>query len=234
MEGQPITELYGKYWKNITVTQLKSIIAKFHEAIYYLGVQFSTKWMGCKVLKNPSDLWNLQEIIVERRPDVIIETGTAAGGSALFMAQIMDLMNHQNGKIITVDIDRPEVLPAHKRIVYMIGSSTDSRVVDAIKQQIPNGASVMVILDSDHNEKHVTKELSIYAKMVTVGQYLIVEDSNIHGNPIKLVSFKDGTKGPMASIQKFIKHNKQFIHDDVREHKFLLTFHPKGWLKRVQ
>jgi len=175
--------------------------------------------------KCPLDLWIYQEIIFEVKPDVMIECGTANGGSALFLASMCDLVN--NGKVITIDIEDKEGRPTHKRIKYLLGSSTSIEVVEQVRKLISDKDKVMVILDSDHSKGHVLSELKIYSKFVTKGSYIIVEDTNINGHPV----FSDFGPGPMEAVEEFLKENKDFSVDRSRE-KFYLTFNPKGFLQK--
>jgi cephalosporin hydroxylase len=176
--------------------------------------------------KCPLDLWAYQEIIYETRPDIIVECGTADGGSALFFASICDLV--RNGRVITVDITE-SARPTHERITYLTGSSVNEETVGCIRHTITDGDKVMVILDSDHTKDHVRKELRLYSDLVTVGNYLTVEDTNINGHPV----LKSFGPGPMEAVQEFLTGNEDFIIDKNRE-KFFMTFNPEGYLKRVK
>jgi len=119
--------------------------------------------------------------------------------------------------------------PKHKRINYVIGSSTSKETVGCIEKFIDDKDKVMVILDSDHRKNHVIKELRIYSRYVSKGYYLIVEDSNINGHPV----LKVFGPGPMEAIDEFLVENANFVVDTSRE-KFYLTFNPKGYLKRIK
>src|SRR5207253_890678 len=110
------------------------------------------------------------EILYERQPDLVIETGTYEGGSALYLAHQMDLIGH--GKVITVDITIRDTFAEHPRIEYITGSSVDPAIVAAIRKGAEKCERVMVILDSDHSQQHVTRELGHYNTMVTPGDYL--------------------------------------------------------------
>lgn len=176
----------------------KFIIKQFHK-VYYGNkpkVWENTHWLGHKVLKYPLDLWVYQEILFEIKPDTIIECGTMFGGSTLFFACCCDLLN--NGKIISIDIQPQPNRPEHKRITYLKGSSTSQEIVDQL-QGLLNG-KVLVVLDSQHTKQHVLNELKIYSKIVTSGSYIIVEDSNIGGHPVK----KSLHPGPMEAVKEFI------------------------------
>ena len=208
--------------------KIKNIINQFH-VLYYNSLSQTwnnTYWMGIPVLKCPLDLWIYQEIIFKTRPDIIIECGTAKGGSALYLASVCDLVN--NGRVITVDIEDNKDKPKHKRITYLLGSSISKQIIEKIKKLVGN-KKIMVILDSDHSKQHVLSELKIYSKFVTKESYLIVEDTNINNHPV-LSNFGPG---PMEALKEFLKENKNFIIDKEKE-KFYLTFNPKGYLKKIK
>lgn len=209
----------------------KDIVDKFHKLYYYSyisgGTWANTFWCGIPTQKCPLDLWAYQEIIFEVRPDAIIECGTASGGSALFLASMCDLVG--NGEVITIDIEDNEGRPKHKRIEYLLGSSTSKEIVEKVRNLIKDGDKVMVILDSDHHKEHVLNELRIYSHFVTKGSYLIVEDTNLNGHPV----FQDFGPGPMEAVEEFLKENKDFVIDRSKE-KFYLTFSPKGYLQKVK
>lgn len=205
----------------------KTIIDNFHKLYYHKGSTWQkTYWMGVPVQKLPSDLFIYQEILYEIRPDIIIETGTFAGGSAYYMAHICDILGH--GKIITIDINRYKNRPFHLRIKYIQGSSINPEIIQEVRNSIMKDLKVLVILDSDHSEKHVRQELDLYSKFVTKGSYLIVEDSNINDHPV----YPTFGPGPMEAVDDFLLTNEDFIIDLSRE-KFLMTFNPRGYLKRI-
>jgi cephalosporin hydroxylase len=184
----------------------------------------NTYWMGIHAIKPPGDLWVYQEIIYEKKPDVIIECGTKNGGTSLYMANICDIVG--TGRVISIDIKERDV-PKHPRITYLIGDTASEESLKKAKTLIKQGDRVMVILDSDHSFEHVNRELAAYASLVTPGQYLIVEDSVVNGNPV----FEDFGPGPMESIEKFLPEHPEFTSDRSRE-KFWVTYSPKGFLLR--
>lgn len=206
----------------------KNIINEFNRTYYNSMVWGNgrTTWLGTTILKCPTDVWIYQEILYDLKPDIIIETGTFNGGSALFLASILDLIG--NGDIITIDIEDRKDRPQHKRISYLLGSSVSKEVLDDIEKRISNKQKVMVILDSDHRKNHVLNELRLYNKFVTSNSYLIVEDSNVNGHPVQT----DFGPGPMEAIEEFLRESKDFTVDNDKE-KFLLTFNPKGYLKKT-
>jgi len=200
----------------------------FHQLWYYgeppkEGTWNYLTWLGHKVWKCPFDLWIYQELIYHVRPDTIIETGTGAGGTALYLASICDIAG--KGQIITVDIEPDSNKPYHPKIEYLFGSSIDRYILDRIRRRA-NG-KVMVFLDSDHNKDHVLQEMEIYGQMVTPGSYMIVEDTNINGNPV-LPEWGDG---PSEAIREYLAIHDDFEVDDI-EQKMNLSFNPGGYLKK--
>ncbi|HUI27622.1 MAG TPA: CmcI family methyltransferase [Candidatus Kryptonia bacterium] len=183
-------------------------------------------WLGVPLWKCPFDLWVYQEIIHEQRPDVIVETGTAHGGSALYLADLCDLVG--TGRVVTIDIEARPNRPAHPRITYLEGSSVSPASLEHISRLIDNAANAMVILDSDHHAPHVAEELRLYSPLVTKGQYLIVEDGNINGHPVH----PNFGPGPFEAVTDFLARNRDFVRDESRE-KFRVTFNPCGYLRRV-
>lgn len=202
------------------------IIRAFHELYYEHRKHGQVKWLDRRVDKCPMDLLAIQDIIVETRPDLIIECGTQWGGSALFMASICKLVGH--GRVLTIDIHECETVPEHELITYIRGDTVHPSTVNAVKSFIKPGETVMVDLDSDHKKDHVLVEMEFYGPLVSSGCYMIVEDGNLNGNPV----WTDYGAGPKEAIEEFLKTHIEFFIDDYRENKFLLTFFKNGFLKR--
>jgi cephalosporin hydroxylase len=171
------------------------------------------------------DLWIYQEILHEIRPAVIIECGTANGGSAIFLASICELLGR--GEVVTIDIAEQAGRPAHQRITYLTGSSTSPEIFSSVEQLVGSRGPVLVILDSNHERDHVLDELRLYAPLVSSGSYLIVEDSNINGHPV----LPEFGPGPAEAIDEFLAESEDFFVDRTRE-KFFLTFNPGGYLRK--
>jgi cephalosporin hydroxylase len=202
-------------------------VETFHR-VYYDADDTTWKqtfWLGVTVRKCALDLWTYQEILAETRPDLVVETGTYLGGSALYLASICDLLGH--GKIVTIDISAPPGRPRHRRITYLQGSSVDPDIVVRIEQRARRAKRVMVILDSNHSREHVLQELEAYAPLVTPGCYLVVEDTNVNGHPV----LPEHGPGPMEAVTAFLETTDAFEVDRSRE-KLLLTFNPSGYLRR--
>jgi cephalosporin hydroxylase len=205
-----------------------ALVERFHQLWYSQpDTWLTTYWLGVKTLKCPLDLWIYQEILFTTRPDVIIETGTYSGGSALYLACICDAIG--NGRVITVDNRASDDRPAHPRITYVRGSSAAPRVVAEVKQAIEPREGAMVILDSDHRKDHVLGELRAYAELVKEGSYIVVEDTNVNGHPV----CPNFGPGPMEAVEEFLAEDDRFVVDAERE-RFLLTMNSRGYLKRVK
>lgn len=206
----------------------QKVIDDFHKAWHQSvdSTWHKCRWRGVKLLKCPMDLWVYQELIMKIRPSLIIETGTCFGGSALFLADMLDLAGR--GRVVTVDIKMPKNPPKHKRLSYITGSSTAARVVQAVKKFHPKVGPIMVILDSNHKKSHVLQEMKLYAPLVTVGSYLIVEDTSIN----RLVRHDHGP-GPGEAVDDFLAFTSNFEVDLTCE-KFYMTFNPGGYLRRIK
>ena len=163
-----------------------------------------------------------QEMIYELKPDLIIECGTCYGGSALYLASILDLIG--KGHVLTIDIFPQPNRPSHDRITYLTASSVSVTAVQTILSMRKPDDVILVILDSDHSKEHVAKELLLYQSIVTTGSYMIVEDTSINGNPVS----PDWGPGPMEAVEEFLATNNNFIIDESK-HKFFISFNPKGF-----
>ena len=214
----------------------RRLVDAFHQFAYREGTFFGAMWRGVPMAKWPPDMFMYQELLVELRPDYLIETGTFQGGSALFFADVMELIGH--GHVITMDVEKQDNLPAHKRITYMQGDSVDSRMIEAIEDIIGGRRSVMVSLDSDHHKAHVLAEMEAYAPLVGKGGYMVVEDTNI-GHPVMASGPWKGyapkeelmNNGPAEAVAEFLHHHPEWAVDEASE-KFLISLSPGGWLYR--
>ncbi len=217
-----------------------------HVSRYKYGYYFT--WMGRPIIQIPQDMISLQEVIMSVRPDLIIETGIAHGGSLIFSASMLELLDTFDGaqnikrEVVGIDIDirthnraAIEVHPMHKRITMLEGSSIDAGIAEQVCQIAERHQTVMVLLDSCHTHAHVLEELKLYAPLVSQNSYVVVYDTGIE--------FADHTysdrpwgKGnnPYTAVQAFLKNCDDFIVDDSFEQKSVLTSCPGGWLKRIK
>lgn len=205
----------------------RDIIDAFHRFYYESGLWDRVRYFGVPTQKCPLDLWVYQELVHELRPEVVVECGTAYGGSALYLAHLMDAVGA--GRVLSIDINDKDKRPEHPRVTYLTGSSTDPAILDEVRKKIAGAAPVLVILDSDHRRDHVLAELRAYAPLVTTGSYLIVEDTNVNGHPVD----REFGPGPMEALQTFLDESRDFAIDRSRE-KFLLTFNPNGFLRKIR
>ena len=212
-------------------------VQSFHNLFYNSNIWRSTYWHDTPVLKCPLDLWIYQELIRKLRPDLIVECGTWAGGTTLFMSHMLDLVQH--GRILTIDVltaaqvrehyDRfgtgcpghLQIRPEHHRITQLIGSSTAQAIVAQVFAAAQGQRCVLVIADSDHSREHTYAELLAYHSLVTPGSYFIMEDTNIP------------TGGPRQAVDIFLQQHREFDADASLE-KFFLTFNPGGYLRRSE
>jgi cephalosporin hydroxylase len=187
----------------------------------------STAWMGVNIQKLPTDLVTMQEIIFRTRPELIVETGVRRGGTTLYFASLFDLIG--SGNVIGVDVDLADVedrVRSHERVELVEGSSVDPSIVEHVKQRAA-GKRVMVDLDSDHSAGHVRDELEVYAPLVSPGCYLIVEDTNLNGNPV----VPEFGPGPKEALDDWLATGPPFDVDTEAERLFV-TFNPGGYLRR--
>jgi len=195
---------------------------------YHTGILFdNVTWMGLPAWKNVLDAWVYQEIIHAVRPEIIIEIGNAHGGSTLYLANLLDVLGR--GDVIAVDIDHSQFQPRHPRITTVTGDSLAPETLAHV-EALARGRQGLVIQDGDHSREHVLSDLRAYARFVQLGGYFIVEDTIID-----LFRAGDGlgsVNGPLGAVEQFVREDPRFQIDSERE-AFVLTFNPRGYLRRV-
>lgn len=207
-----------------------------------IGAQYSYnfKWMGRPIIQYPQDMMAMQEILWDVRPDLIIETGIAHGGSLVYYASLCELLGH--GEVLGIDIDiRPhnrEAIEAHtmfKRIQLMQGSSTDPALVAQV-HAMAAGKKVLVVLDSNHTHDHVLAELQAYAPLVSVGSYCVVYDTVVEDLPPGLYPDRpwDVGNNPKTAVHEYLRQDDRFEIDRDIEAKIQITVAPDGYLRRVR
>lgn len=216
----------------------KSLDWMLHADKYKYTYNFS--WMGRPIIKFPNDIVILQELIWKLKPDYIVETGIAHGGSIVFSASMLELLGH--GEVIAVDIDirehnrkEIEAHPMFKRITMIEGSSVDPAIVNSIKEKV-KGKKVLVCLDSLHTHEHVLKELQMYSEMVNVGSYIVCPDTFIEYFPKDYFKDRPWDVGdnPMTALKEFLKQNDNFVIDKDIDNKLMITEGFDGYLKRIK
>lgn len=201
-------------------------VLRLANILYFRSKVFeNTEWMGHKAIKCPMDMWVYQELMHSLKTDLLVETGTLLGGSALFFAHLFDIMGR--GKLISVDIELRPDLPQHPRIEYIEASSIADGTLQRVRDASAASESVLVLLDSDHRSDYKLKEMHAYAEFVTPGSYMIAEDTCFDAYP----AFPEHGPGPAAAVRQFLAQNPDFEADRSLE-RHLITFVPGGFLRR--
>lgn len=222
--------------------KLKEIALQFTIDSLVDKYSYNFSWLGRPIIQHPQDIVAVQELIWQLRPDLIIETGIAHGGSLILSASILELIGG-DGLVVGVDIDIRkhnkkgiEKHPMAKRIKMIQGSSIAPEIVSRVKELARSKKRVIVFLDSNHAHDHVLRELELYSPLVTKNSYLVVFDTIVEDMPKKTVKDRPWDKGsnPRTAVNVFIKKNKNFVLDKSWENKLLITAAPGGWLKRIK
>lgn len=205
-----------------------------------LNYAYNWSWLNLPIIQMPEDIVLTQEIIWETKPDIIIETGIAWGGSVVLSASILELIG--NGKVLAID----KVLPQHNideimkykfsnRIKLFEGSSTDSSIFESVSQLIKPTDKVLLLLDSNHTHEHVYDELNMWSQFVKPGGYIVVSDTVIEEIPEQTHRQRPWGKGnnPRTAIDKFLEENKNFTRDNIYNFKALNSFTRSGYIKRI-
>ncbi|MES2837547.1 MAG: cephalosporin hydroxylase family protein [Bacteroidota bacterium] len=203
---------------------------------------YNFKWMGRPIIQYPQDIVIMQELIWDIKPDLIIETGIAHGGSLIFYASILELIG--KGEILGIDIDirehnKKEILdhPMAKRIKMIQGSAIDPEIVNQVKEHAKGKKTVMVLFDSNHTHDHVLEELKAYADLTTVGSYCVVFDTVVEDLPKDTYTADrpwDVGSNPKTAVFEFLKTNSDFVIDKGIDNKILISVAPDGYLKRIK
>ena len=204
---------------------------------------YNFEWMGRPIIQYPQDMIAMQEIIWKVKPDLIIETGIAHGGSLIMNAGYMEMMGIENGHVLGIDIDirehnriEIEKHPMFKRITMFEGSSIADDMAEKVRDFAKDYKTILVSLDSNHTHNHVMKELEIYSPLVTKGSYCVVFDTGIEDFPEIDFSDRPWSVGnnPKTAVWEFLKDNDSFEIDEDIHNKLLITVAPDGYLKRVK
>jgi cephalosporin hydroxylase len=221
--------------------ELKDLARRFFDLASTFEYSYHFEWLGRPVIQWPQDLVAMQEIIWRVKPDVIVETGVARGGSLIFYASILQLIGGA-GRVVGVDVDirahnRVEIErhPLAGRITMIQGSSTDEAVVAQVRRSVEGARSVLVSLDSNHTHAHVLRELELYGPLVTSGSYLVVFDTVIEDMPADAFPDRPWGRGnnPKTAVREYLKTTDRFEIDREIESKLLLTTNPNGYLRCV-
>lgn len=227
--------------KMATDAVLRKLTRSWFEKSSKYEYSYHFKWFGLPIIQFPQDVIALQEIIWNTKPELIIETGIARGGSLIFFASMLEMLGR--GKVIGIDIDirkhnRIEIErhKLNKRITLIEGSSIDKKTAKKVFQIVKKEKKVLVVLDSNHTHNHVLEELKLYSSLVKKNSYLVVLDTIIEDMPNYFFDDKAWGKGnnPKTAVWKFLKNNKRFKIDKNIENKLLITVAPDGYLKCIK
>ena len=221
--------------------ELKELALKFIIDSSKYKYSYNFNWLGAPIIQFPQDIIALQEIVWKVKPDLIIETGIAHGGSLIFYASLLELIG--KGEVVGIDIDirkhnRKEI-EKHRmfeRMRMIEGSSTDKKVIKEIEKIVKKHKKVLVCLDSLHTHSHVLNELNLYSRFVSEGSYLVAFDTIIEYIPKDFFKDRPWDKGnnPATAVRVFLRDNKNFVVDEEIENKLLITAAPGGYLKRIK
>lgn len=242
-------EVNQRIVQNSENRNLKSAASSFMEQSIDAKYSYNFKFLGRPIIQYPQDIQALQEIVWEIKPDKIIETGIAHGGSIIYSASLLQTLDFCEGltlsntkrQVIAVDLDirahnKAEIQahPFYPYITMFEGSSVDDRIISEIASLIEPEDKVLVLLDSNHTHDHVLLELEKYSKFVTPGSYIVAYDTVIEFLPNDTYIDREWGPGNNAytAVELFIKQNPHFVRDKEIEDKLLFTVAPGGFLKR--
>jgi len=221
--------------------ELRELTRRWFARVSQLEYSYHFRWMGRPVIQYPQDLVAAQEILWRVKPDLVIETGIAHGGSLIFYASILELIGR--GHVVGIDIDiRPhnrqaiEAHPMFRRIELIEGSSTDAGVFARVREGAAGQQTVLVALDSNHTHDHVLAELRLYSQLVTPGSYLIAFDTIVEEMPPELSANRPWKPGdsPATAVRQFLAETDRFVVDEEMDRKLLITVAPGGYLRCVK
>jgi cephalosporin hydroxylase len=202
---------------------------------------YNFTWLGRPIIQYPQDMIALQEIVWRTKPDLIVETGIAHGGSLIFFASMLELAGG-NGRVLGIDIDirahnraAIESHPMIRRIDMIEGSSIAQDIVAAVAARAA-GKRTMVVLDSNHTKDHVAAELKAYAPLVSAGCYLVVLDTIVEDMPDSFFADRPWKAGnsPKSAVREFLAGTDRFVADRSVDHKLLISAGPEGYLRCVK
>jgi cephalosporin hydroxylase len=186
----------------------------------------NVRYRGVLSWKNVLDLWVIQEIAWETQVDAVIEIGVRHGGTTLWLSDLVKSFTGEEGVVVSIDLERPPI-EFPNNVTFIVGDSILSASV-ARCAELCAGRRTMVIADGNHAADHVLQEMRLYTPLVSEGCYFIAEDGIVD-----VMEWKEFTPGPMVAAHRFVAENDEFIIDRSRE-KFLITYTPDGFLKRIQ
>ena len=243
--GNPIEEFIEERKQRVAANgkneNLKSAAKAFNDASNSNQYSYNFSWMGRPIIQYPQDMIAMQEIIWEVKPDLIIETGIAHGGSLIYYASLLELIG--NGEVLGIDIDirahnkaEIEKHPMYKRIKMIEGSAISEETLLQVQSAAAGKQKILVCLDSNHTHEHVLRELEMYAPFVSVGSYIVVFDTIVEDLPENYFNQQRPWgigNNPKTAVYDFLKTTSDFVTDESIDHKLLISVAPEGYLKRI-
>jgi len=235
----PSLRKYVRIKENKNIKELEEAAIKWAKVSAENRLSYEIDWFGVPIIQTPEDMILMQELIFKIKPDVIIETGIAHGGSLIYYASLLELLG--KGKVIGIDIEIREhnrrVIEKHpmfKRIELIEGNSISEEIIDKIKKIVPRDFKAIVCLDSNHTKNHVLKELKLFNSFVNPGSYIVVFDTNTS----RLAELGACDKmyinnSPKEAVEDFLKVNNNF-EIDKHYNKLYISYSPNGYLKRIK
>ena len=221
--------------------ELKHLAREWFDRSFQYRYSYNFTWLGRPIIQYPEDIVAVQELLWRVRPDLVVETGVAHGGSLMLSASILELLGH--GSVIGIDVDirrhnrtAIEEHPMSKRIQLIEGSSTDDKVLAEVFQRAANLKRIVVFLDSNHTHEHVIRELDLYSPLVRQGSYLVVFDTVIEKMPNTASSNRPWARGdnPMTAVKEFLGRNQRFEVDKELEQRLAFSVAPSGYLRCIE
>jgi len=251
-------DIYEPFLEEITIAienqggdeSIKKSANEFLEKSIESRYSYNFTWLGRPIIQYPQDVLAFQEIVFKVKPDLIIETGIAHGGSLVLSASILNLLDQQENierkmskrKVLGIDIDirthNKKALENHFLYDYIKlieGSSISKSVAEKVEEFSSSYKNILVCLDSNHSHKHVLEELKIYSKLTSINSYCIVFDTLTENLPKGMIKNRPWGKGdnPMTAVDEFLSTNSSFVPDKSIDNKLLISANPKGYLRRV-
>ena len=242
MKDKKFDERNKKFEKTMSKdVEFKKLSQRWFDISLKYEYPYHFTWLGRPIIQYPQDILIVQELIWKIKPDLVIETGIARGGSLIFTASILELIG--KGNVIGIDVDirkhnREEIEkhPMFKRIKMIEGSSIDKKIVKKIFKLAERKKKILVLLDSSHTHSHVLEELKSYSPLVNKGSYVVVFDTVLEDMPKNSFPNRPWDKGdnPKTAVKEFVKKSNRFKIDVDMERKLMITSNPSGFLKCVK
>ncbi len=242
MKDKKFDERNKKFEKTMSKdVEFKKLSQRWFDISLKYEYSYHFTWLGRPIIQYPQDILIIQELIWKIKPDLVIETGIARGGSLIFTASILELIG--KGNVIGIDVDirkhnREEIEkhPMFKRIKMIEGSSIDKKIVKKIFKLAERKKKILVLLDSSHTHSHVLEELKSYSPLVNKGSYVVVFDTVLEDMPKNSFPNRPWDKGdnPKTAVKEFVKKSNRFKIDVDIERKLMITSNPSGFLKCVK